>query len=182
MMALYRHFDTFMQPPDQARPPVLLRYTERRWAERALAEGEFRLRPTIDERILSPRLQASGARLAPGAGYLTLGFCRHWDSAMLDHYEYAQCALQINDSEVFGERLHRAVQRALPSWAGIDAAVSYGVASPLGKAFTKPVDRAFEQEWLFAWRPTQEALTLNAVIIRLGSLEKIAELREVVSE
>ncbi|MGI4849579.1 MAG: hypothetical protein ACRYGK_15795 [Janthinobacterium lividum] len=167
-----------MQPPDQARPPVLYRFSERRWIERALAEGEFRLRPMIDERILSPRLQASGARLAPGSGYLTLALCRKFDPALFGHFDQADCCLQINDPELFGERLHRAVQRALPSWAGIDAAVTYGAASPLGKAFTKPREQAFEREWMFAWRPTQEALTLNAVVVKLGSLEKIAELRE----
>jgi hypothetical protein len=31
---------------------------------------------------------------------------------------------------------------------------------------------------LFAWRPTQPTLSLHPVVIRIGSIEGIAELRE----
>jgi len=63
------------------------------------------------------------------------------------------------------------------SRAGIDAAVSYGAASPLGAAFCKTKRHAPEHEWLFAWRPMQEAMVRNPVVIRIGSIEDIAELR-----
>jgi hypothetical protein len=69
------------------------------------------------------------------------------------------------------------VQRALPSWAGIDGAVEYGTRAALGAAFTKTAAEAQEQEWQFAWRAMQAQLSLNPVLIKIGSLENFAELR-----
>jgi hypothetical protein len=72
--------------------------------------------------------------------------------------------------------VHRAAQRVLPDWAGIDAAMSYGAPSPLGKAFFKTRQRAAESEWRFAWRPMQRNASLHPVTIHIGSLQDIAEL------
>ena len=164
------------------RPTKLYRYSEWQWLERSLSLGEFRLRPPLEEVPAGPRPSASviavgAASRAPAAGYLTLSLAQSWDDALFDQFSGSDCCLLVHDVEQFGERIHRAAARLLPSWAGIDAAVSYGAPSPLGAAFSKTKRHAAEQEWLFAWRPTQPAMPVNPVVIRIGSIEDIAELR-----
>lgn len=157
------------------RPAKLYLYAQREALKQSLQLGEFTLRPAHPIAV-GGQIPASGAQRA-GAGFLTLSLSSAWDDKLFDTHG-ADCCLVIRDTEQFGERLHRAVQRMLPSWAGIDAAVSYGTASPLGAAFSKSRPQAAEKEWLFAWRPTQAALVSNPVTIGIGSIESIAELRE----
>jgi hypothetical protein len=163
------------------RPQTLYRYSQRQWLQRSLELGEFQLRPA------APETPADGDQILPfgasrsasaSAAYLTLSFADVWNEALFDTFDGADCCLVIHDPEQFGERIHRATQRILPSWAGIDAAISYGLPSPLGAAFSKTRRHAAEKEWLFAWRPTQPALGFHPVVIRIGSIEGIAELRE----
>jgi hypothetical protein len=142
---------------DYQRPPTLHRYGQRDELELALTLGQF--------------------RLSPAANCLTLSFCQAWDKRLFDHFAPADSCLIIHNTEEFGERLHRAVQRTLPSWAGIDGAVEYGVRAALGIAFTKTAAEAGEQEWLFAWRSMQKQMSLNPVTVKIGSLENFAELR-----
>ncbi|MFT5642743.1 MAG: hypothetical protein ACI83P_000271 [Janthinobacterium sp.] len=143
---------------DYQRPPTLYRYGERHALELALTLGQF--------------------RLIPAANCLTLSFSQAWDKPLFDLLAPADSCLIIHNSEEFGERLHRAVQRTLPSWAGIDGAVEYGVRAALGAAFTKTASEAPEKEWLFAWRAMQTRASLNPVQISIGSLESFAELRD----
>jgi hypothetical protein len=154
------------------RPPKLYRYSERSWLERSLSLGEFRLRP--------PANLSAAQLLRPSSAnsYLTLSLSQIWQESLFDTFLGADSCLIIHDTEEFGERIHRAAQKALPSWAGIDAAVSYGVASPLGAAFTKSRSDALQKEWMFAWRPTQSTLSLNPIVIQIGNIEGIAELRD----
>lgn len=133
--------------------------------------GEFRLRPPP---ICIP---ADLARSAAN-NYLTLSLTQIWDESLFEAFGGADSCLIIHDTEEFGERIHRAAQKALPSWAGIDASVSYGVPSPLGAVFSKARNEARQQEWMFAWRPTQSTLSLNPVFIQIGNIEGIAELRD----
>jgi hypothetical protein len=151
---------------DASRPPKFYRYSDRRWLERSLTLGEFRLRPPPADPA------------APIANFLTLGLTRSWKESLFDAFGGADSCLVIHDTEQFGERIHRAAQQALPSWAGIDAPVYYGKPSPLGPAFSRAREQAVQEEWLFAWRPTQALLSLNPVFIRIGSIEGIAELRD----
>ncbi|HJV54291.1 MAG TPA: hypothetical protein VJ652_22695, partial [Noviherbaspirillum sp.] len=163
------------------RPSTLYRYSQREWLERSLQQGEFRLRPTgiarDDAALGNPILPFAARRGAPSANYLALSLANAWDDSLFDTFAGADCCLVIHQAEEFGERIHRAAQRALPSWAGIDAAVSYGMPSPLGSAFSKSRQQAAEQEWLFAWRPMQPELIAHPVVIRIGNIEGIAELR-----
>jgi hypothetical protein len=154
------------------RPLKLYRYSERAWLERSISLGEFRLRPPTG--LNSAEL----LRPTPANSYLTLSLTQVWNEALFETFLGADSCLIIHDTEEFGERIHRAAQKMLPSWAGIDAAVSYGVASPLGAAFSKPRSEAGQKEWMFAWRPTQLALSLNPIIIQIGNIEGIAELRD----
>lgn len=143
---------------DYQRPPTLHRYAPRAELELALSAGQF--------------------RLIPSNNCLTLSFSKVWDKQLFDLLAPADCCLVIHNSEEFGERLHRAVQRTLPSWAGIDGAVEYGVRAALGAAFTKTLAEAHEQEWQFAWRAMAPSVSLNPVTIKIGSIESFAELRD----
>jgi hypothetical protein len=143
---------------DYKRPPTLHRYGQRSDLELALSVGQF--------------------RLTPAANCLTLSFSQAWDKKLFDLFAPADCCLIIHNTEEFGERLHRAVQRALPSWAGIDGVVEYGGRAALGAAFTKGSQEAAEQEWLFAWRSMQTQASLNPVVVKIGNLENFAELRD----
>lgn len=141
---------------DYQRPPTLYRYGERGDLELALSQGQF---------ILQPASQC-----------LTLSFSQAWERSLFELFAADAC-LVIHNTEEFGERIHRAVQRALPSWAGIDGAIEYGARAALGVAFTKTRAEAQEREWQFAWRAMQANLSLNAVLIKIGSIEQFAELR-----
>ncbi|HZW23247.1 hypothetical protein [Noviherbaspirillum sp.] len=145
------------------RPPKLYRYAPRAELERSLQFGEFRLQPPNGP--------------VRGPGFLTLSLASAWDTSLFAGLGNTDCCLVIHDAEQFGERIHRAAQRLLPSWAGIDAAISYGTPSPLGEVFTRARQQASDKEWLFAWRPTQQTLVNKAVTITIGSIEGIAELR-----
>lgn len=144
---------------DLPRPRKLYRYAPQAVLERSLSLGEFRLLP------------------AAAVSFLTLSLSSIWDERLFTDFADATSCLVIHDPEVFGERLHKAAQRMLPSWAGIDAAVTYGAPSPLGAAFTKDKQLARQKEWLFAWRPMQSTLSVNPVVIEIGNMESIAELR-----
>lgn len=160
------------------RPQKLYRYSQRQWLERSLQFGEFRLQPPVQNAQdvpASEQILPFGPRAS--VSYLTLSLANAWDEKLFDAFAGADCCLVIHNPEEFGERIHRAAQRLLPSWAGIDAAISYGMPSPLGAAFSKTRHYAVEKEWLFAWRPTQPALACNPVVIQIGSIEGIAELR-----
>ena len=142
---------------DYQRPPTLHRYALRTELEHSLKSGQF--------------------RLEPNGGFLNLSFSTVWDKRLFDIITPSDACLVIHNTEEFGERLHRAVQRALPNWAGIDGAVEYGSRSPLGAAFTKSAAQAREQEWQFAWRSMSPNASLNPVVVRIGSIEQFAELR-----
>ncbi|HZX26767.1 MAG TPA: hypothetical protein VFF16_06845 [Telluria sp.] len=142
---------------DYQRPPTLHLYGMRGELEAALKEGQF--------------------RLVPYQGCLTLSFSEAWDPRLFDLLGPADACLVIHHTEAFGERLHRAVQRTLPNWAGIDGAIAYAGRSPLGATFTKAHADPAERAWMFAWRPLQGSRSLSPVTISLGSIEQYAELR-----
>jgi len=142
---------------DYQRPPTLHRYGMRTELEQALSAGQF--------------------RLLPANGFLSLSFSQVWDKQLFDVLGPADACLVIHNTEEFGERLHRAVQRTLPNWAGIDGPVEYGVRSRLGLAFSKSAAEAIEKEWKFAWRSMSPQASLNPVTVRIGSIEQFAELR-----
>lgn len=153
---------------DSKRPPKLYYFSERNGLERSLSLGEFRLSPPAPD---SPAQAAANP-----ANYLVLSLTKTWDGTLFDSLPCIDAYLVVHDAEEFGERLHRAAQKALPDWAGIDAAISYGAPSPLGRVFSKTKKHADENEWRFAWRPMQARASVNPVVIQIGSIEDIAEL------
>jgi hypothetical protein len=152
---------------DSKRPSKLYYFSERSSLERSLSLGEFRLSPPVSD--LASHVTNPGH-------YLILGLMQSWDGTLFDTLPHVDSYLVVHDAEEFGERLHRAVQRTLPNWAGIDAAISYGVPSPLGKIFSKTKNHAKENEWRFAWRPMQAGASVHPVVIKIGSIDDIAEL------
>ncbi|MBI3231113.1 MAG: hypothetical protein HYZ45_13360 [Burkholderiales bacterium] len=149
--------------PNYQRPSHLYRYAERSNLLHALQQGKFFLLPA-----------GTGANAC-----LTLSFSQSFKPELYQEFDAADSCLVIHQCEQFGERLHAAVQRLLPNWAGIDGAVQYGSRSPLGALFSKPAELAHQAEWLFAWRPMQASKqALHPVQVSMGSLEKLAELRD----
>ena len=140
---------------DYQRPKALYRYADEEALQRALNLGEFRLQPAKQ--------------------CLTLGFSSVFDPALFG--AGADACLIIHQPEEFGERMHRAVQRVLPNWMGIDGAVEYGQRSVLGDTFSKSLDESHHCEWLFAWRSLQANAVLQTVVVQIGKLTKLAELR-----
>lgn len=111
------------------RPTKLYRYSEWQWLERSLSLGEFRLRPPVEE-VQSG--QHSGAAILPFAAgalsgasasnYLTLSLAQVWDDVLFAQFPGSDCCLVVHDVEQFGERIHRAAAKLLPSWAEIGRA------------------------------------------------------------
>lgn len=150
---------------DSKRPSKLYYFSERNGLERSLSLGEFRLSPPTSDQIL-----------LPNDSYLVLSLTKTWDGTLFDAMPSIDSYLVVHDAEEFGERVHRAAQKVLPNWAGIDAAISYGTPSPLGKIFSKAKNLAGQNEWRFAWRPMQSWASVNPVVIQIGNIEDIAEL------
>ena len=162
------------------RPPKLYRYAAPESLARSLTLGEFRLRASGDS-VTNNSVQiypfGDGSEQRGAARYLILSLFSVADARHFKENPDAESCLIIHDTENFGERLHRAVQRALPQWTGIDAPVAYGVPSPLGAAFSMDKQWMHQQEWRFAWRPTAARLAVNPLVVQIGSIESIAEIR-----
>lgn len=166
-----------MSKIDYRRPATLYRYASRAVLERALLLGEFQLRASAEPGASREQILPFGAPAGGQAVFLTLALSTVWDESQFDAGAGIDACLMIRNPELFGERIHRAAERALPQWAGMDAAIAYGVPSPLGAAFTRPREFIAQKEWLFAWRPAQRGMSLNPVVIQIGNIEGIAELR-----
>ena len=166
---------------DPHRPAVLYLHGDTTGIDRAHRFGELRLRPNGGEAPLPGQSLASqilpfGAKKSvTSSGFLILSLSTTSNESFAGKGTNSESCLVIRDTEEFGERLHRAVAKVLPQWAGIDAAVSYGPASPLGAVFTKERSLASQREWLFAWRPVQPTLSLQPILVQLGSLESLSE-------
>lgn len=167
-----------MLSADYQRPSKLYRYSKRQWLERSLTLGEFRLRPPTESLQISNLHHSQHSGVPPTPQLLALSMSSSDDASLFTAFAPSDCCLVIHHTEKFGELIHRAAQRVLPNWAGIDAAVCYDRQSPLGIAFTKGIHEASQHEWLFAWRPTQPTMMVRPITIQIGSIEKIAELRD----
>jgi hypothetical protein len=159
------------------RPAKLYFYADRDSVERAFQSGAFRLRPATPGAAPNTPQASQILPFGPSKSLASVGFLTLSLSTALRIPADENCIV-IHDTEEFGERLHRAVQQALPQWAGIDAAVVYGAVSPLGSLFSKARHLSPQQEWLFAWRPMQASLALNPLQVQIGSLADFAALRE----
>lgn len=168
-------------PASLARPERLYRFSEKKWLQRSLRLGEFRLQPLsvyTAQASGQARAQDAGLRVlrVPGPDFLVVSFSNQYDPAMFDFYPEADACLVIHDVEAFGERLQSVVERKLPQWAGIDAPVTYGTRSELGTVFSRPSSDACQAEWRFAWRATRPVASVQPVTVAIGSIDTIAEI------
>ena len=111
-----------------------------------------------------------------GTNYLTVCFSERWDASMFSDFPNTDTCLVIHEVEEFCERFHIAVEAALSGWAGMDAKVTYGGHSPLGAVFSKPMRFIVQHEWRFAWRPLDALTEIQPLSVRMGSIERIAEI------
>ncbi|MFL9905301.1 hypothetical protein [Paraburkholderia sp. RL17-337-BIB-A] len=117
-------------------------------------------------------------RSAVGTNYLTVCFSDRWDEQLFDEFPNTDACLVIHNVEEFSDRFHNAVKLKLPHWAGMDAPVVYGGKSEYGPVFSKPPQFVTQHEWRFAWRPGIRIEHVEPVIIGIGSIANIAEIRE----
>ena len=190
---------------DLTYPKNLYRYSEKKWLERSLLLGEFRLRPASDYKqqetdlarhddelirttvssgeFVSITSIETGKRIKPvgdvvyqshvGTDYFTTCFSRSWDISLFDEFPGTDACLVIHEPEKFSERFHLAVEKILPNWAGIDAAVTYGGKNKLGAVFSKPLKFMYQDEWRFAWHPGKLISKLTPIVVSIGCISDI---------
>lgn len=106
-------------------------------------------------------------------------FSSQCHSYMYDEFSGSEACLVIHDPEELRNRIYNAAHAILPSWTGIDAAITYEGSSKYGAPFEKIKRYMFQWEWRFAWIP---GLTINTqrnlpcLFLEIGSLEDIGEI------
>ena len=108
--------------------------------------------------------------------YFTLCFSSTWNPLLFDEFKGSDACLVIHEPEVVCERIHHHAAQALNRWAGIDGAVSYGGDLGFGPIFTKHRKYFAQEEWRFAWVPPEQSMTLYPFCIRIGNIERHAEI------
>lgn len=191
---------------DVSRPEKLYRYSKRRWLERSLFLGEFRLMPASyykgleadsarqdDElcrlRSVAPadvQITGDDGRIIVPIGdvefttrllrdYLMACFSTRWDPVDGGGFGGCDACLVIHDPEEFLERMHVELDRVIPGGSSVDSPVSYGLPHPLGVAYSKPAFFADQYEHRLTVLPPDDR-PLSELIIRIGSIESIAEI------
>src|SRR5690606_28045262 len=154
-------------------PAKIYRYSSRQHLERSLNLGEFRLCPASDYTV-----QEGGS--IPGTGaprsYLLVCFSDYFSDALFDEFHGADACLAITNVHSFSERIHAAVEAALPDWHGIEARVSYGKHNQPGPVFSKPLTFQHQREFRFVWQPGKPVGQIAPVKVTLGSIADIAEI------
>lgn len=108
--------------------------------------------------------------------YFTLSFSLAWDPHLFDEFNGSDACLVIHKPEEICERIHHHAAELLRGWAGIDGLVSYGGDQGLGPIFTKHWRYITQKEWRFAWLPPKLCAELQPLFIRIGSIERHAEI------
>lgn len=156
-------------------PPKIYRYASRVHLDQSLHQGAFRLRPASEYGEQHNGLSASTA--AP-RNYLVICFSDYHSDTQFDTYPESDACLVINDVLAFSERLHLAVESALPGWHGIEARVSYGKPNQLGPVFSRPLALAHQREFRFVWQPEKRLAAIESVEVKMGSIADIADIIE----
>ena len=111
-----------------------------------------------------------------GTNYFTLSFSTAWDPLLFKEFDRSDACLVIHDPDEVCERIHFYSEQFLKGWAGIDGAVSYDGEHGYGPSFAKHWRFMPQREWRFAWLPPEMATQLHPFCIRIGNIEKYAEL------
>jgi hypothetical protein len=123
-----------------------------------------------------PAFGAVGYRQEVGTDYYTICMSSAWDPLLFDEFKGSTACLIVHNTDEFCELVHHHVDKVLKDWAGWDAAVSYLSKSPHGPAFSKPWTYLAQKEWRFAWLPPLRTVKLEPIYIKLGNIERFAEL------
>jgi hypothetical protein len=111
-----------------------------------------------------------------GTNYFTLCFSSVWDPLLFTEFKDADACLVIHEPEEVCERIHHHAAQLLRGWSGIDGAVSYGGDHQFGATFTKHWKYIPQKEWRFAWMPPERCNELQPFCIRIGNIERHAEI------
>ena len=109
--------------------------------------------------------------------YLTLCLSEDWHVDQFKAFSETDACLIVNHPQTFRERFYVAMEKSFPDWGGMDGPITYGGRSPLGAMFSKPIEFLSQFEWRFCWVPPQRTAKLEPMIIRIGDLKDIAEIR-----
>lgn len=108
--------------------------------------------------------------------YFTLCFSSAWDPLLFDEFSGSDACLVIHEPEEICERIHHHAGQVLGDWAGMDGSVSYGGDQGLGPVFIKHWKYITQNEWRFAWLPPKPRSELQPFFIRIGNMERYAEI------
>ena len=111
-----------------------------------------------------------------GTNYFTLSFSTAWDPLLFDDFKGSNACLIVHEADEVCERIHFYAEQVLKGWAGIDGAVSYGNEHKYGPAFIKHWKYITQKEWRFAWLPPSKSDKLHPFCIRIGNIERYAEI------
>jgi hypothetical protein len=112
-----------------------------------------------------------------GSDYLALCLATEYSDHFYREFTGSDACLIIHDPNEFFRRMYRAVRSVIPNgWGAADGPVSYGARSKLGPAFTKPEKYLFQFEWRFVCLPIPALDRCQAMNVRLGNIEDIAEM------
>lgn len=111
-----------------------------------------------------------------GTNYYTLCFSSVWDPSLFDEFKGSDACLVIHHPDEVCERIHYYAEQFLRGWSGIDAAASYDGRNSFGPSFNKHGKYIIQKEWRFAWMPPQKCTELHPVCIRIGNIERYAEI------
>jgi hypothetical protein len=105
-----------------------------------------------------------------------------FDPRMFDDFGADACLI-IHDAGLFIQRMHDAMENALPGWPGCETLVHYYDPVRPGDMVLSPRDKEFrytyQREYRFLWDPPfthRGALSLDPIDLRLGNLEDVAVL------
>lgn len=110
-----------------------------------------------------------------GTNYFTLSFSTAWDPLLFDEFTGSNACLIVHEPDEVCERIHFYAEQFLKGWAGIDGAVVYGGEHKYGPSFVKHSKYIVQKEWRFAWMPPQKCDQLQPFCIRIGNIERYAE-------
>lgn len=138
------------------------------------------------DRVTITNLTRGGAPIRPigdvvyrdevGTNYFTLSFSTAWDVLLFDEFNGSNACLILHEPEEVCSRIHFHADHLLHDWAGFDCAVSYGADHPCGPAFIKHWKYLAQKEWRFAWLPPKRCDRLTPFFVRIGNIERFAEI------
>lgn len=111
-----------------------------------------------------------------GTNYYTLCFSTTFNPQLFNEFTNSNACLILHEPDEICERIHFYSERILNGWAGIDGAVTYGGEHKYGPVFEKDERYMSQKEWRFSWIPPQKTNILQPFNIKIGNIERFAEI------